>query len=250
MSKKNVERMLDYDENQMNQTITMVKLEYQKQMLSVPMNGMEFLFQQMILLKGTYWIKQIGILGFAIMAIIYLKSNSSSLNVMSYPAFFSPLLIIFSIPELWRNIETNSIEIENTTYFNLRKVYFARILLVGMFELILVSALTIMTVSIVGTSLQETIIYFFIPFNLICCICFTLLCHKKKVTTETLVLICCGGAAILWYVMVNHYKVYELLQIRIWYVLLLLSFTYILYSIRRVLEMSRNYMEVYECNYK
>lgn len=240
----------NFDKNKMEQTISIAKSEYNKQILSETTNGIEFMFQQMLYIKKGYWLTQFAIFIVAAAGILYLDSAGIHINRMSYAAIFTPLLVIFSIPELWKNIITNTMEIENTTYYDLRKVYFSRILLVGMLDLMIISLLTVITVNTIGDSLYETIIYFFVPFNFNCCICFSLLCQRRKISTELLAVGCCVSAGIIWYIMVKYYKVYQLLQIKIWYFLLLLSIVYMIYSMKRTIEISKEYLEVYRCSYK
>ncbi len=169
-----------------------------------------------------------------------------SQNKISYCSIYAPLLIIFSIPELWRNISAASYEVEGTTYFDLRKLYFSRLVLVGMMDLILATVLTVITVQTSGFSAYEAVIYFFVPFNLNCCICFTLLCSKRKICSELISAVCCIGGAMFWYLIVKQYHVYELLQMKIWYLLLILSFSYLVFAGKRILESSRGYLEVCE----
>lgn len=233
-----------YDEDKMMQTIEAAKKVYRTKMYIEPMNRWEFLFQQMLLLSKTYWLTQL-IVFFA--ATLSLRSmNLDIRNKISYCAIYAPLLIVFSIPELWKNISNKTYEVENTTYFDLRKVYLSRLLLVGMLDLILATILTVITMRASGFSMYEAVIYFFVPFNFNSCICFSLLGSKRVMFSKLLTIGACISGAVLWYQLVKDYHVYELLQIRTWYVLLVLSFGYLVFSGKRIVESSRSYLEVCE----
>lgn len=230
-----------YDEKKMMETIDVAKKEYQRQMLLQPMSSLEFLFQQMLSLSKKYWLTQLIVF---FTAAFTLEFGGIGKDKMSYCAIYAPLLIIFSIPELWKNISASAYEIENTTYFDLRKVYFSRLVLVGMLDLILLSLLISMTVKGGSLSLYESAIYFFVPFNFNCCICFSLLCSKRKICSELLAGGSCVSGAVLWYLLVKNYHIYELLQMRTWYILLTLSLGYIIFVGKRMVELSRSYLEV------
>ncbi|NNU74975.1 hypothetical protein [Clostridium estertheticum] len=234
-----------YDEKKMIQTIDAAKKEYRKQMLLEPMNSLEFLFQQMLFLSKKYWLTQLVVFFVATFSLGFMNLYEGiSENKVSYYAIYASLLIVFSIPELWKNISTNTYEVENTTYFDLRKLYLSRLVLVGMLDLILVTILTLITVHIGGFSLYDAVIYFFVPFNFNCCICFSLLWSKRKICSELLAVGSCISGAGFWYLLVNDYHVYELLQMRTWYVLLILSLGYLIFAGKRVVESSRCYLEV------
>ena len=233
-----------YDEKKLLQTIDVAKKEYRKQMLLEPMNCFEFLFQQMLYLNKRYWLTQLAVFFAAAFSLGFMNLyDGIGENKIRYCAIFAPILIIFSIPELWKNISTNAYEVENTTYYDLRKVYLSRLVLVGMFDLIIATLLTVIIVQGSGFSTYEAIIYFFVPFNFNCCICFSLLCSRKICSEFIAVSACISGAA-FWYLLVKNYHVYELLQIKTWYLLLILSFLYLVFVGVRVVESSRNYLEV------
>lgn len=232
-----------YDEEKMLNTIKAAKKEYQKQMLLKPMSGFEFLFQQMLFLNKRYWLTQLIVFFVSAFSLGFMNLNSGiGENKMVYCAVFAPLLIIFSIPELWKNISANAYEVENTTYYDLRKVYLSRLILVGMFDLIIATLLTGIIAHTNGFSAYTAIIYFFVPFNLNCCICFFVLC-STKMRSELIALSSCLIGAFFWYLLVRDYHVYELLGIKTWYLLLILSFVYLVFTGRKIVKSSRNYLE-------
>ncbi len=232
-----------YDEEKLIQTIEAAKKKYRTQMLMAPLSRWEFLFQQMLSLSKTYWVTQIIVFFTAAFGLSFMSFDMSNKKI-SYCAIYAPLLIVFSIPELWKNISTGTYEVENTTYFDLRKVYLSRLLLVGMLDLILATMLTIITIKTSGFSMYEAVIYFFVPFNFNCCICFSLLGSRSVMFSKILAVGACSSGAAFWYLLVKDYHVYELLQLRIWYVLLALSFGYLIFSVKRIVKSSRSYLEV------
>lgn len=233
-----------YDEKKLLQTIDAAKKEYNRQMLLEPMNGFEFLFQQMMTLSKRYWIMQLIVFFVAVFCLRFMNVyDGMNENKIIYCAIFAPLLIIFSIPELWRNISTNTYEVENTTYYDLRKVYLSRLVLVGMLDLIIATLLIGIVVQSSEFSVHEAVIYFFVPFNFNCCICFSLL-SSRKISSELIAVSGCISGAGIWYLLVKDYHVYELLQMKTWYLLLILSLVYLVFVGRRIVESSRNYLEV------
>lgn len=233
-----------YDEKKLLETINAAKKEYNRQMLLVPMSGLEFLFQQMLSLSKRYWLMQLAAF-FAAAVSLGLLNSYTGINDrrIAYCAIFAPILIIFSIPELWKNVSAKAYEIENSTYIDLRKVYFSRIVLVGMLDLVLATVLTAITVRAGGFSPYEAVIYFFVPFNFNSCICFSLLCIRR-LSSELVAAGGCISGGIFWYLLVKDYHVYELLHTRTWYVLLVLSLVYIVFACKKFVESGRSYLEV------
>lgn len=233
-----------YDEKKLLETIDAAKKEYHRQMLLEPMSGLEFLFEQMLSLSKRYWLMQLVVFFAAAISLGFLNSyEGMNDKKITYCAIYAPMLIIFSIPELWKNVSAKTYEIENSTYFNLNKIYLSRIVLVGMLDLILATILTVITVKTGGFSPYEAIIYFFVPFNFNSCICFSLLCIRR-ISSELVAASGCIGGGVFWYVLVNDYHVYELLQTKTWCVLLILSLVYIIFSCKRFVESGRSYLEV------
>lgn len=234
-----------FDQKKMMGTIEAAKKEYRKQMLLEPMSGWEFLFQQMIYLSKAFWIIQLVVFLVSAFSLAYINLiGGLGMNKISYCAIYAPLLIIFSIPELWKNISNNAYEVESTTYFDLRKVYLSRLVLVGMMDLLLATILTVITAKTNHFPIYEAVIYFFVPFNFTCCICFSLLCCKKKICSEFLAVVGCIGGAAFWCSLVRNYNVYKLLEMKIWYGLLGLSFVYLVFVGKRIASSSRGYLEV------
>ncbi|WPC44016.1 hypothetical protein [Clostridium sp. JS66] len=233
-----------YDKEKMKRTIELSKKQYLKQIISEPVNSLEFLFEQMQYLSKNYWITQILVFFTAVCSLVVMNQYNFIGNKAAYCAILTPLLIIFAIPELWKNISAGAFEVENTTYFDLRKLYFARLLLVGMLDLIIATILVIAAVNIIKFSIYEAVIYFFVPFNFTSCICFSLLCRKKRLCSEVLALGICIIQATLWYVLVNNYHIYAMLQMKIWYLLLLLSFCYMVFAGKKIIKYSRYYCEI------
>jgi hypothetical protein len=244
MNKNWSEKIPAYDKAKMRQTIESSKKGYRRQIISKPVSSLEFLFEQMQYMSRNYWLTQILVFFMAVCSLALMDQYHVKENGMRYCAVFAPLLIIFTIPELWKNISANAYEVENTTYFDLRKVYLARLVLVGMMDLILATILVAVTIKMSDFSIYEAVIYFFVPFNFNSCICFSLLCRKKKICSEILAIGICVSEAILWYVLVNNHHIYEMLQMRIWCLLLVLSFCYMVFAGKRIVESSRYYCEV------
>ena len=82
------------------------------------------------------------------------------------------LFAIFLVPEIWKNRRNQAMEIEGATYYSLRQVCMARILLFGFMDLLIVTAFAVSVVFTVRISVQMFAVNFLIPFNVTGAICF------------------------------------------------------------------------------
>lgn len=228
----------------LEQTIRRSREAYRNHMLHTPVSSFEFLIGQILTVRSRYWIMQLILLMVVVVSLILMQQNRFKINSYEYFAIMAPLTVICSIPELWRNLSSGSYEVENTTFYDLRKVYFARLVLVGMMDLILLTVLVIGVSNISNGSVYDSILYFFVPFNLNCSVCFFLLCSPKRLHSQSVAIGCCGMIGIGWYTMMNQLRLYEWIQKKVWIGLLAGSFLFLSYVCVRSIKMSRFYCEM------
>ena len=221
------------------ETILLSKQAFYRHAEEQSITPAEFLAVQLRFINKSMWVLQIGIY-FLLWLTLYWQKHGA----LPYSGFsvWVPLLGMTLIPELWKNLRTRTIEIENATYFGLKKVYIARVLLIGMTELVLASIFFIFTAATIRISLYEAVINFLVPFNVTCCICFTVLCSVKmnsQLMDEGL----CNIWSFLWYRVVIMEKLYRAIALPVWLLLVAVSLIFLVYVIVRAVSVTARYCE-------
>ncbi|MCH5259558.1 MAG: hypothetical protein J1F18_07390 [Lachnospiraceae bacterium] len=190
---------------------------------------MEFLYQQSRYILKRWWVLQ----GLLLLALWWVLKNSNSPYFMQRSmGTAAPLLVVLMMPEFWKNRHMNAMEIECTSYFSLRRVYAARLILFASVDLILLSTFSLTAVHTTQLSLWELMIQFILPFNVTCCICFQTLYHKWF-RSEIFSMFLCMLWSAAWILIVLNTKLYGMISEPIWYLLLIMSTLYLGYCIYR-----------------
>ncbi|GFI61128.1 hypothetical protein IMSAG049_00281 [Clostridiales bacterium] len=202
----------------------------------------EFLYEQSKYIHKRWWVIQ-GILLIGIWSLLlYEQSSPYTERCLGIAA---PLFVVLIIPELWKNRYSNSMEIECTSYYSLRQVYAARLSLFAFTDILLLSIFFAMVAQISKISVLELIIQFLIPFNVACCICFNTL-YSKKAVSEILSIVMCMLLSCIWFFVVINERVYEIISVPMWVVLLAVSIFYMLYCIKNGQKKCEEIWEVEE----
>lgn len=244
--KREIEKVKDNEqfpnprEEKILKTIQKSKQAFYENEQSRTIFAFEFIFIQAKYIKRYWWVLQAVIL-VILWAYLYLAQSHSVMNRGF--GIFAPIFAIILIPELWKNIRTQSTEIENVAYFTLRKVYASRLIIFGMTDLLLLSLFLVITLMTIKIPVFDVLIQFFVPFNFSCCICFTILC-SNRFKSEYLALSLCLIWSIIWYRVVIREELFSAITKVEWSGLLILSFIYMVFVIKKVLKSCNNYCEV------
>lgn len=203
----------------------------------------EFLLVQMkFITKGT-WIAQIFIFVSIIFG-IFLGVSQGEKQIGLLFTVMAPMMILFSIPELCKNIRYQTTEVEVCSRFGLKKVYLARFILLGMTDLCMATILILLGSANYSIPFYELAIQFLVPYNSVLVVCFLVMSFKRIPVSDYMV----TAAGILWTVVLfavtKFYHIYENVQLLVWCVLLLLSCLYIGFAGRQIMENSKHYTEV------
>ena len=80
-----------------------------------------------------------------------LKDTTYFMRMLGVASVF---FIVMIIPEFWRNKESNSCQIEVTCLFSLRQIYSARIFLIGIVDIVMLTIF--LTVACINMKMQFT----------------------------------------------------------------------------------------------
>ncbi len=231
-----------YDILKLNKTIECVQKLQRLNEEEKKCSLIEFLYYQLKFISKKVWALQMGILILFIIVFQYVYIDSNAYGVIC--AIFVPVIVVTGMAEICRNIYGRMIEIENTTYFNIRKVVVARLLIVGMIDLLIITLMLVMMCHTQVVPIKALILYILIPLNSTSCIYFLILHKCRGYITQ----LSCATICILWsmglVVLTKYQNIYERVQTSVWVVLIILSSAYLCYVVKELLG-TKKYMERY-----
>lgn len=189
----------------------------------------EFLYQQSQYIQKRWWVLQ----GFVLFGLWCVLTGVGSDNyVRRCMGITAPLFVVLIIPELWKNRQTNAMEVECASFFSLRQIYAVRLMIFTAVDLIFLSVFSLMSVCTAKLTVQDLMVQFFLPFSVTCCICFQTL-YSRRLHSEILSMFLCMLWSAVWLMVVQNDSIYGTVSVSIWNALLVLSALYLGYCIRR-----------------
>lgn len=200
----------------------------------------EFLWTQLQVIQKRWWILQ-----FLILAALWIALGSiqDEIYIKRSMGVVASLFVILIIPELWKNRSCGCIEIEASSYYSLKQVYAARMLLFGITDIFLVT-LFLGTVSTgLHFELSELAVQFLFPLCVTACICFGILCCRYSFSEAVAMILCVIWSAVWLFVVLNE-NVYAIITAPIWVTLLGIAILFLIFTVCRILKNCNKYLEV------
>jgi hypothetical protein len=200
----------------------------------------EFLFTQLKLVQKRWWTFQLLIL-ILLWRIIPLFAETDSIQrILGVSA---SLFIILAVPELWKNRNYKSIEIEATCYYSLRQIYAARMTLFGIVDVLLITLFCGISSTSFNLSMEELFVQFLFPMTITACICFAILCNKYRFN-EFIAIGMCIIWNVLWLLFIQNETAYSLITMQVWIGLFVAALAFLLFTIYKTLAECNYYEEV------
>lgn len=200
----------------------------------------EFLWTQLKVIRKRWWLLQFLILAILWVALSVFQNEIYMKRSMGVAASLFAILII---PELWKNRSYGCMEIETASYFSLKQVYAARILLFGIADISFVTLFLGTALTGLHFELSDLIIQFLFPLCVTACICFGILCSKYSFN-ETVAIILCIIWSTVWLLIVLNETIYTMITIPIWCTLLSIAVFFLAWFVYRILRNCNQYLEV------
>ena len=202
------------DKDRLEQTIRLSKNAFYRNEQKQTASYMEFLIQQGAYIRKRWWFLQ-----FLTLILLWWIMYSAEGNYYAERSMgvLAPVFVILLIPEFWKNRSSGSEEVEGAAFYSLRQVYSARMLLFGMAQ-------------------------FFLPFNVTCCICFSVLCCRRYGSEYMAVVLSLLWISV-WILIVLNEAVYTAVARPVWWLMLLVSVSYMACMIFCFLRSCRNDQE-------
>lgn len=202
----------------------------------------EFLYEQTKFIKKRWWILQ----GIVLLYLwIWLSNYTSGIkDMMRIMGIFATIFVVLIVPEIWKNRRNGAIEIEQASYYTLRQICTARMLMFGAVDFVIVMAFLAITYQTTILSLNDLVINFLLPVNVSCCICFRLLYSRWEKSEYIAVLSCLVWVGI-WIMLVANDAIYQKIATPVWVVMLMLSFAYFIFCVHKSLVFDEKILEDY-----
>lgn len=199
-----------------------------------------FLWTQLQVIKKRWWVLQ-----FLILAALWIALSSihDDIYMKRSLGVAASLFVILIIPELWKNRSYRCIEIEAVSYYSLKQVCAARMLLFGIMDIFLLTLFLWTASAGLHFELAELMIQFLFPLCVTACICFGILCSKYSFSEAVAMILCIIWSAIWLFVVLNE-TVYAMITVPIWYALLGLAILFLVFNVHRILRNCNKYLEV------
>lgn len=202
----------------------------------------DFLYEQSKFIKKRWWIFQGGAL---LWLWIWLSKYDTDLKYMiRVMGIFATVFVILIVPEIWKNLRNGAIEIEQSSYYTLRQICVARILTFAAVDFVIVAAFLFATYKTTDIPLYDLVINFLLPINVSCCICFRFLYSRWEKSEYVAVLLCLIWALIWMMIVANDY-IYQKIATPVGAALILITFVYFIYCIKRSLIFVEKILEDY-----
>ena len=163
----------------------------------------EFLWAQLRLIRKRWWLFQILLLILLWAVLPSVQVEQLEQRILGVVA---SLFIILIIPELWKNQTYQSMEIEATSYYSLRQIYAARMLLFGIVDIVLITFFCTSAAIRMDILFLQLLVQFLFPMTVTTAICFGILCSKYPFSETTAMMTCIAWSAI-WLVVILDEKI-------------------------------------------
>ncbi len=200
----------------------------------------EFLLTQLHLIRKRWWILQTLLL---ILLVSVLPSMQAGQFIQRILGVSASLFVILVIPELWKNRTNRSMEIESASFYSLRQIYAARILLFGIVDMVLISAFCIFTAARTDILVSQLFVQFLFPMTVTAAVCFGVLCSRFSLQ-ETAAMMLCAAWSAIWLTVILNEKIYAAITFPLWLTFMGIALAFLAFAICRTLEECGHFMEV------
>lgn len=199
----------------------------------------EFLWAQLRLIRKRWWLFQLLLLSALWVVLPSLQGGQPTQRYMGVEA---TLFIILIIPEFWKSQTYQSMEIETVSYYSLRQIYSARMLLFGIVDIVLITFFCWLSFATLNITLSQILVQFIFPMVVTACICFGMLCSKHPFSETVAVMMCIGWSGI-WLFIVSNEKIYAAITYPLWLTFLGIALLFAVFAIYRTLYCYDDYWE-------
>lgn len=192
----------------------------------------DFFYIQLRYCKKRWWFIQAVLLSVYFLMAFYVLDSATLQRSLGVAA---SLFIIMIIPEFWKDEATGSTELETTTYYTLRDIYAARLLLFGVVDAAFLFLFCLVLHLAVSVDLLQMVSQFFVPLVITACICFLTLCTWRSRNEMPAVALCVIFSGCWWEATVQQ-KIFNAIYTPVWLAILAAGLLFLVWCIRKTLR--------------
>lgn len=226
-------------EEHIKETIELSKQAFYEGLEAEERTWPEFLAGQLRFVRKRWWFFQFFILALLWAAMYF---GDSEPTFQREAAVLMPVFGLLIIPELWKNVHNNALEVENAACFTMRQIYAARLTMFALIDLLLLTVFFTVTTFTIHLALLDIIVQFLIPLNVTACICLGTLCGHYFSSEYAAIGFCIIWAGV-WYRIISDEQLYNAISGTVWVGLLFLTFAGVLLLGKQLLKNSQEYSE-------
>lgn len=226
----------------LEETIALSKKIVMENQKNKEAGGLEFVFGQMRFISAGTWLVKFFIFA-GMVLVIYLFSAGGTEYTDQMLAVATPVLVLSSMPEFFKNIRFQSTDVELCTRFGLKKAYMARFLLLGMYDLCMATVWILLGNHWLSLSLYQLVIRFLAPYNSTLMVCLSVMMVQKSGTEYLAETAGAAWMAVLFW-STRYLKIYEKIQTLLWAVLIGVSCVYIGFVMKKIIDGTERILEV------
>ncbi len=199
-------------EEHLQETIQKSKAAFYRAEADGCLSRAEFIYSQSRYIHKRWWAMQALVL---LILWMLLDTAGSGAFVRRCMGIAAPLFALLLLPELWKNKNAGSMEIEGCALYSLRQVYAARMLLFALVDTLLFTTFSAAALASGKLSAGELITDFFLPCVITCCISFRTL-YSRRIGSETFALVLNLIFCFLWTQLVLNERIYTAITRPAW----------------------------------
>ena len=200
----------------------------------------EFLWTQLWLIRKRWWLFQLLLLTWLWAVLPTIRTEQLVQRIFGVTA---SLFIILIIPELWKNQTCQSMEIEAASYYSLRRIYAARMLLFGIVDIILITLFCTSAAVRMDLMFSQLLIQFLFPMTVTAAICFGILCSRYPFGETAAMMMCIAWSAV-WLGIILNEKIYAAITFPLWLTFIGIAFVFLAFTVYQTLRSCNHYWEV------
>lgn len=197
-----------------------------------------FLRAQLQLIQKRWWLAQ----GALLLVLALALPSLSAFTLCRSLAVAAALFVILLVPECAKNRTYDCLEIEATTYYSLRHIYTARLLLFGLVDIALLTVFCCTAAWVYALPFFTLLTQFLLPLTVTTGLCFAILANKHG--NGLLVSVACLLTSGVWWLLLLNSPLYRLLTVPVWLMLFTGSLAFLAYVIHRWIYESTKQWEV------
>lgn len=202
------------------------------------LSPLQFLWGQLQMTRKRWWFFQALLLGAGCVFLPQMEDHFLKLRGLGV---IGCLFTVVMIPELWRNRESGSMQVEAACLYSLHRVYAARMTLFALVDILLLTFSSI-SLGCMGFHFIEVISQLLLPAAVTACICLWLLCRQNIGEAASLMVSLTWSAG--WWLIVMNEQLYSLIAPGVWAGLFVLALFLLALAARRVLLSTNQCWEV------